>query len=73
MEGQTRITVEHCKQKDIAKAFKCTTSMVSKALRGKKNTELAKRIRYVALTQYDGQEMQIIPQKKKETFLNKHA
>ena len=35
----------------------CTREMVSKALNYKKNTELARRIRHVARSQYGGTEI----------------
>lgn len=56
MEKQNKIVVEHGKRKDIAKVFNVTDAMVSKALSGQSTTELAKKIRYVAMTQYAGRE-----------------
>jgi len=40
----------------LAKALRCSTVIVSLSLNGKKRTALARKIRHVALTQYDGQE-----------------
>lgn len=51
------IMVEQGKIQEIAKAFGCHYSMVSHALKGNRNSPLAKKIRHVALTQYDGVEM----------------
>lgn len=51
------IKVEHGKMQDIAKAFDCSVSMVGHALKGRRNSPLVKKIRHVALTQYDGVEM----------------
>lgn len=59
MTEKTRIIVDHNNQKEISKVFKCTKSMVSQALRGKSQSELAKKIRYVAVSQYGGQEIEI--------------
>lgn len=55
---QTIIMVCHGSVKKIAKVFKITEAMVSMSLRGKRNGELAMKIRHVALTQYKGTEMQ---------------
>lgn len=52
-----RIWVEHGVGRKLAKVFDCTIVMVSYALNGKKNTELAKKIRHTALTQYNGKEI----------------
>jgi hypothetical protein len=60
MEIQNRIVVQHGRCKLIAKAFNVTDAMVSKALSGKSSSELARKIRYVAKTQYGGREMEFI-------------
>ena len=52
------IVVPYGKMREIAKAFGVDESMVSKSLRNKRNGDLAKKIRHVALTQFDGVEMQ---------------
>lgn len=51
------ISVGHGKAKEIAKVFGVSTGMVSMSLKGKRNGALALKIRYVALTQYDGVEL----------------
>ncbi len=56
-EVLNRIYVEHGKGKQIAKALGCTPEFVSTALAGKKNTKLAKKVRYVAMKQYNGKEI----------------
>lgn len=58
------VMVEHGKMQEIAKAFGCTVAMVSYSLKGRRNGEMAKKIRHVALTQYDGVEM--IPVQKSD-------
>ncbi|MGE4585835.1 MAG: hypothetical protein AB7D05_00670 [Mangrovibacterium sp.] len=60
MEEQNRIVVEYGKVTKIANVFKVTNAMVSKALRGKTNTALAKKIRQVAIKQYDGRKMRFV-------------
>ncbi len=54
----SRIYVPYGAGRKLAKVFGCTLQMVSIALAGKKNTELAKKIRHTALTQYGGKEIQ---------------
>lgn len=61
---KTIIMVEHGGLKKIAKAFNCTSAMVSMSLRGHRTGELAKKIRHVALTQYDGMEMMPVEKEK---------
>lgn len=56
------IKVESGKLEEIMKVFKVSKPYVSMALNGKRNGELAKKIRHVALTQYDGQEFQPVKQ-----------
>ncbi len=43
--------------KKIARALRCSTVMVSCALNGKKDTPLARKIRYVAVKEYGGIEV----------------
>ena len=50
----------------LAKVFNCTTVMVSYSLNYTKNTKLAKKIRYVAMTQYNGKEYILKNDNKKE-------
>ena len=52
-----RIILDYGKAKQLAKVFKCSREMVSKALHFKKNSELARKIRYVAKEQYGGIEI----------------
>lgn len=51
---EKRIIVDRGIKKKIAKAMNCTVQMVSVALLYKKNSVLAKKIRYVALKEYNG-------------------
>lgn len=66
MEETIIIMVGHGKVREIARVFKITESMVSMSLRGKRDTELAKKIRHVALTQYGGVEMKPVKRNTKE-------
>ena len=52
-----RIVLDYGKANMIAKTFKCSREMVSKALHFKKNSELARKIRYVAVKEYGGIEV----------------
>lgn len=52
-----RIVVSHGDSKKIAVSMHCTREMVSKALNFKKDSELARKIRYVAKEQYGGIEI----------------
>ena len=52
-----RIVLDYGKANMIAKTFKCSREMVSKALHFKKNSELARKIRYVAVKEYGGIEI----------------
>ncbi len=52
-----RIILEYGKVKQLAWTFRCSREMVSKALHFKKNSELARKIRYVAVQQYGGIEI----------------
>lgn len=52
-----RIVLSHGDAKRLALSMGCTREMVSKALNYKKNTELARRIRHVARSQYGGTEI----------------
>jgi len=58
------IMVEHGNVKKIAKAFNCSLALVSLSLRGHRMGERAKKIRHVALTQYDGVEMVPVEKEK---------
>lgn len=48
----------------LAKAFNISESYVSRALRYDRDGDRAKKIRHVALTQYDGLEMESIKREK---------
>jgi hypothetical protein len=61
-EIKNRIIVAHGANGKIAKAFGVTNAMVGKALHGRGDSDLSKKIRYVAITQYEGQEVQLAPQ-----------
>lgn len=52
-----RIVVEHGDMRKIAASMGCTREMVSKSLNFGKNSDLARRIRYIAKTQYGGVEI----------------
>ena len=52
-----RIVLSHGDCVKIASSFKCTREMVSKALNFKKDSMLARKIRYVAKEQYGGIEI----------------
>lgn len=52
-----RIVMERGDAKRLALSMGCTREMVSKALNFKKDTDLARRIRHVARSQYGGTEI----------------
>ena len=52
-----RIVMDRGNVVKIAKTMNCTREMVSKALNFKKDTDLARRIRHVAKSQYGGIEI----------------
>lgn len=52
-----RIVVSHGDSTRIALSMNCTREMVSKALNFKKDTDLARRIRHVAVKEYGGIEV----------------
>ena len=52
-----RIVMDRGSVVKIAQAMHCTREMVSKALNFKKNSMLARKIRYVAKEQYGGIEI----------------
>lgn len=51
---KTLIKVPHTKRKELMKACGATYPTIRKALDGFSETELTRKIRYVALTQFDG-------------------
>ncbi|MCI2082966.1 MAG: ArsR family transcriptional regulator [Bacteroidales bacterium] len=65
MKDQKRIVVSYGKTRKIAKFFNVTDAMVSKALRGKSNTKLAKDIRQAAIDDYEGQKIILVSENKK--------
>lgn len=52
-----RIVMDRGRVMDLASAMNCTREMVSKALNFKKDSRLARKIRYVAKEQYGGIEI----------------
>ena len=52
-----RIILDYGKCSALARSMQVTRETVSRALSYKKNSELARKIRYVAKTQYDGIEI----------------
>ena len=64
MESGIRHYIELSKssQKQIAKAFSCCDRMVVESLTYRKDTELARKIRYVALKEYGGKSMLYVPE-----------
>jgi predicted transcriptional regulator len=60
MDERNRIVVEYGKMTEIAEFFNVTNAMVSKALRGKSNTMLAKKIRSIAIKKFNGREMTLV-------------
>lgn len=52
-----RIVLPHGDVSKIASSMRCTREMVSKALNYKKDSFLARKIRYVAKEQYHGVEV----------------
>ncbi len=61
-----RIWVARGKGKEIAKDLGCSNVTVSNALAGRTRTELGEKIRFVALTQYDGEEIKQKRNNKKQ-------
>lgn len=55
MAKKERIILPHGVGTKLAKVFGCTPAMVSNALNGNRESELARKIRHVAVTQYGGQ------------------
>ncbi len=53
-----RIWVPYGNVTKIAKALECSNQMVNGALAGRKTSDLAKKIRYVAKKEYGGQIIQ---------------
>lgn len=52
-----KIVLDHGNVSKIAKVMNCTREMVSKSLSFKKNSLLARKIRYVAKEQFGGVEV----------------
>jgi len=57
---KTMIEVPHAKRKELIAVCGATYPTVRKALNGFQETKLAKKIRHVALTQFDGVEYEIV-------------
>lgn len=53
-----KIVLEYGVIAKIAKVMKCTPEMVSKSVNYKKNSQLARKIRYVAIEQFGGVEVE---------------
>ncbi len=70
-KAKTIIKVPYGTGRKLAKALRCTNVMVSMSLNFKKDTSLAKKIRYVAIKQYGGEKF--IPKKEKELKINKQC
>lgn len=52
-----KIVLHHGDGQKVAASLNCTREMVSKALNFKKDSQLARKIRYVAVRQYHGVEV----------------
>ncbi len=52
-----KIVLDHGNVAKIAKVMRCTPDMVSKSVNYKKDSELARRIRFVAKEQFGGVEV----------------
>lgn len=55
MSKKEKIIIPHGQQAKLAEVFGCTQGMVANALNYNRDSDLAKRIRHVALTQFGGQ------------------
>lgn len=55
MNKKEKIIIQHGQQVKLAEVFGCTQGMVANALNFNRDSELAKKIRHVAITQYGGQ------------------
>lgn len=58
---ENKIEVRHGDKLKIARVFNVTSSMVGASLNGRRSSELAKKIRFVAMSQYNGKMMQAVP------------
>ncbi len=63
-EKPTKIIVPYGSRRKMSKIFKCSEGTISDALSGHYDSELTKKIRHVALTQFEGVEMAPIKKKK---------
>lgn len=54
MESRKRILIEHGNRKKLMSAFKTSYPTIRAALRYESDTEMARKIRFVAIKQYDG-------------------
>ncbi len=64
MEKLNPIFVKHGVQHEIAKALECTPQYVSLALKGKRCRDKALKIRYVALSEFNGVEIALTDEQK---------
>lgn len=66
MDNLNPIFVKHGVQYDIARALDCSPQYVSLALKGRRQKDKALKIRYVALSQFDGVEVALTEEQKKK-------
>jgi len=55
-DKNNRIITEHGTVNKLAKTFRVSTAVVSMALNGKRESDLCRKIRHTAITQYGGRE-----------------
>lgn len=66
MSKVKQIIVDHGIQSKLAVVFGCTPAYVSLALKGKRTEGDAEKIRYVAIKEYDGYEVDLIAAQRKQ-------
>ena len=54
-----KIIIDYGKAKEIASLMKCTKVMVSLSMNFRKNSQLARKIRYVAIKEYGGKVVEL--------------
>lgn len=54
-----KIIIDYGKAKEIASLMKCTKEMVSLSMNFRKNSQLARKIRYVAIKEYGGKVVEL--------------
>lgn len=62
------ISVPHGAKENLGRIFKKSRPFVRKALRGQKNDEISLKIRFVAIKQFGGRELQIVENSKSMTL-----